>query len=69
MAEVTIPVEPDWWRARDRDGVLWFREPHDDGNDWCVSGGGLLAFGWQWAEAYEQWGPFTCADGEVVDGA
>lgn len=60
---MTIPVEPDWWRARDRDGDLWYREPDEDGNVWRVSGGTAE---WTWADLVKWWGPITCADEEAV---
>lgn len=63
---ITIPVEPDWWRARDRDGELWFREPQmPDGNVWRISGGEAE---WTWADLVEWWGPITCADDKAVAG-
>lgn len=63
---VEIPAEPDWWRARDRDGALWLREPTDDGNVWRVSGGHAE---WLWAELWTSWGPIVCADDEAVSPA
>lgn len=67
MPEVTIPAEPDWWRARDRDGDLWVREPQEDGsNFWVIFRGALDAYEWKWPELVESWGPITCADGETV---